>query len=106
MYGPKKNEVGRTYEELRRLFGETDIIGIMKSRIRWTGHVWRSEGVLENTTRSRPNTKRSRGRPGQRWEDGIEEYLGMIGIENAEEVSRDREKWRDVVVAAVDLNGL
>jgi hypothetical protein len=27
-------------------------------------------------------------------------------VENAEEVSRDREKWKEFVVAAVDLNGL
>jgi len=30
----------------------------------------------------------------------------MIEAENAEELSLDREKWRDVVVAPVDLNGL
>jgi len=30
----------------------------------------------------------------------------MIGMENAEESSMDREKWRDVVVAAMDLDGL
>jgi len=38
--------------------------------------------------------------------DRIEEDLRIIGIENGEEVSRDREKWRDVVAAAMDLNGL
>jgi len=26
-------------------------------------------------------------------------------VENVEEVSRDREKWKDVVVSAMDLNG-
>jgi len=30
----------------------------------------------------------------------------MIAIEIGEEVSRDREKWRDVVAAAMDLNSL
>jgi len=30
----------------------------------------------------------------------------MIGVENAEELSMDREKWRDVVVAAMDYNRL
>lgn len=30
----------------------------------------------------------------------------MIGMENAAEVSRDREKWKNVVVATMDLNGL
>jgi len=38
--------------------------------------------------------------------DGLIESIRMIGVENAEEVSRDREKWKDVVVAAMDLNGL
>jgi len=111
MYELKKNNVGefevRTNEELRRLFGEANIIGIMKSsRLRWAGHVWRSEGVLGNTTRWRPRTKRPRGRPRQRWADRIKEDLRIIGIENDEEVSRDREKWRDVVAAAMDLNDL
>jgi len=30
----------------------------------------------------------------------------MIGVENAEEFSMDNKKWKDVVVAAMDLNGL
>jgi len=76
------------------------------SRIRWAGHVWRSEGVLRSITKWRLNTKRPRRRPRQRWADRIKDGLRMIGMENAEEVSRDREKWKDVVVAAMDLNGL
>jgi hypothetical protein len=107
IYGPKKNDVGdfevRTNEELRSLFGEANIIGIMKSyRLRWAGHVWRSEGILGNITRWRPSTKR----PRQRWADRIKEDLRIMGIENEEEVSNNREKWRDVVDAAMDHNGL
>jgi len=30
----------------------------------------------------------------------------MIGVENSNELSRDREKWDDVVVEAMDLNNL
>lgn len=30
----------------------------------------------------------------------------MIGVENAEGASRERVKWKDVVVATMDLNGL
>jgi len=59
----KKNDESefeiRTNEELRGLFGEANIMGIMKScRIRWTGHVWRTEGVLGNITKLRSNVKR------------------------------------------------
>jgi len=111
IYEPKNNDVGefevRTNEELRRLFGEANIIGIMKSyRLRWADHLWRSEEILGNTTRWRSSTKRPRRRPRQRWADRIKEELRMIVIENGEEVSRDREKWRDDVAAAMDLNGL
>jgi len=80
IFGPKMNEEGefeiRTNEELRKLFREANIIGFMKStRIRWTGHVWRSEGVLGSITKWRPNTKRPRGRPRQRWADRIKDDL-------------------------------
>jgi len=27
----------------------------------------------------------------------------MIGVENAKEMSRDREKWRDIVVAVMEM---
>jgi len=110
IFGPKKNEEGefemRTNEELRELFGENDILGVMKSsRIIWAGHVRRSEGVLGSITKWRSNTKRPRGRPRQRWADRVKDDLKLIGLENAEEVSRDRGKWKDVVVAAMDLKG-
>ncbi|VVC32407.1 Reverse transcriptase domain [Cinara cedri] len=92
IFGPKKNEGGEfeigTNEELRELFGEADIIGIMKSsRIRWAGHVWRSE-VLGSITKWKPNTKRPRGRPRQQWADRVKDDLRMIGVKNAEEMSR------------------
>lgn len=72
MFGPKKNEEGdfeiRTNEELRELFREANIIGIMKSsRKGWAGHVWRAIGILGSITKRKPNTKRTRGRPRQRW---------------------------------------
>jgi len=81
IFGPKKNEDGefeiRTNEELRELFGEADIIGIMKcSRIRWAGHVWRSEGVLGSITKWRPNIKRPREDPDN---DGLIESRMISG---------------------------
>lgn len=74
----------RTHEELRRSFGETNVIGIMKCiRIRWAGHVlvWKSEGVLGKITTRRSNTKWPRGRSRQRWADRVKENLRKIGVE-------------------------
>lgn len=67
MFGPKNNEEGefevKTNEELRRLFVEANIIRILKyNRMRWADHLWRSEGVIGNTTKWRLDTKRPRGR--------------------------------------------
>jgi hypothetical protein len=33
--------------------------------------------------------------------DDIKKYLRMIRVENAEEMSIDREKWRNIVVVAM-----
>ena len=60
--------------------------------------------VLRSITKWRPNTKRSRGRPRQRWADRVKNDLRVIGVENAEEVSRNKEKWKEIVVASMDLN--
>lgn len=51
IFDSKNNKEGqyeiRTNEEFKSLFGEPNITGVMKnSRIKWTGHVWRSKGVL------------------------------------------------------------
>jgi len=32
----------------------------------------------------------------------VKDNLKLIGVENTEEMSRDREKWKDVVVAAMN----
>lgn len=61
---------------------------------------------MGNATGWRPNTKWPRGRPRQRWAGRIKEDLSMIGLKNEDKVSRDRKKWRDVVVAVIDLNSL
>lgn len=37
----------------------------------------------------------------------VKDNLRMIGVKQVEEVSRDKKKWKEVVVvAAMDLNGL
>jgi len=75
IYGSKRNEENtykkRTNADLRAIFNETNIVGILKSRrISWAGHVWRAEGqIVHNITLWKPDKKRPRGRPRQRWSD-------------------------------------
>jgi hypothetical protein len=86
---------------------EKTINDVLKSnRLRWTGHMWRSERIIEQVTNWKPNTNRPRGRPRQRWKDRVNKDLEELGIENGAELAKERDQWRQVVVAAIGLNGL
>jgi len=82
---PKKNNKGkyetRTNLGINDLYGEATINGILKS-------------------------KRPRGRLRQRWNDRVDKDLEELGIENGAELAMERDQWRQVVVAAMGLNGL
>jgi len=39
-------------------------------------------------------------RPRKRWLDIIEEDLKTVGVKEWKEITQDREKWRDMVLAA------
>ena len=72
IFGPKKNNEGeyeiQSNKNLEELYNDTNIVGILKSaRIGWAGHVWRSKGLIGQITAWKPNVKRPRGRPRQRW---------------------------------------
>jgi RNAse (barnase) inhibitor barstar len=111
IYGPKRIEENiyerRTNAELRAIFNEPNIVGILKSRrISWAGHVWRAEGqTVHDVTMWKPNKKRPIGRPRQRWTDRVREDLKLLGIREGEQLAKNRELWRGVVEAAMDLQG-
>jgi len=96
VFGPKKNNEGeyevQNNKNVEELYNEPNITGILKSaRIGWAGHVWRSKGLIGQITTWKPNAKRPRGRPRQRWADRIKEDLKMLGVRNAEETAHNRE---------------
>jgi hypothetical protein len=78
IFGPKRDEVTGGWrklhnEELHNLYSSPNIITIIKSRKRWTGHVARL-GAKRNTYRilvGKPEGKRPLGRPRRRWVDNI-----------------------------------
>jgi len=70
---------------------------LKSTRISWAGHVWRSAGLIGQIT-ARTQAKMGRQTKG-RSED-------IIGVRNAQEIAKDREEWRQYVVAEMDLKGL
>jgi hypothetical protein len=56
----------------------------------------------------KPEGKRPLGRPRRRWEDGIRKELGEIGLGGVDwiRLSQDRDRWRAVVSAVMNLRVL
>jgi hypothetical protein len=56
----------------------------------------------------KPEGKRPLGRPRRRWEDGIRMYLREIGLGGGDwiRLSQDRDRWRAVVRAVMNLRVL
>jgi hypothetical protein len=69
-----------------------------EKRLRWFGHVERMPGnrlplkVLE----WEPEGTRRRGRPKERWIDGVRRSVTNHGL--TEEDTRDRDRWRNLVL--------
>jgi hypothetical protein len=56
----------------------------------------------------KPEGKRSLRRPRRRWENGIKMDLGEIGLEGVNwiRLAQDRDRWRAVVSAVMNLRVL
>jgi hypothetical protein len=84
IFGPKREEDGSWRklhnDELHSLYSSLNIVRVIKSRIRWAGHVAR---MREGRGVGRPEGKKPLGRPRCRWEDNIKLDLREIEIDGA-----------------------
>jgi len=110
MYGPVFNNTEQKWEirtnaQLYQLHKREDVVQSTRgTRIEWAGHVWRADGsMLKEALTYMTRGKRPRGRPRKRWKDSVKELLEEIGVDW--EQAYDRERWKEVVLAAKSLNG-
>jgi len=113
IFGPRRDEVTGEWrrlhnEELNDLYSSPNIVWVIKSRrMRWTGHVARmgEERGVYRVLVGKPEGNRPLGRPRRRWVDNIKMDLQEVGCGYMDWIglAQDRERWRTLVSAAMNL---
>ena len=109
----KRDEVTREWrklhnEELNNLYSSRNIVRVIKSRrMKRAGHVARmGEGIgVYRVLVWKPERMRPLGRPRRRWEDNIKMDLREVGCGCVDwmELAQDRDRWRALVSALMNL---
>jgi hypothetical protein len=116
MFGPKRDEVTGEWrklhnEELYNMYTSPDIIRQVKlRRVRWAGYVacMGEERKVYKVLVGKPKGKRPLERPRRSWEYGFRINMREIGLGGVDwiRLAQDRDRWRAVVSAVMNLRVL
>ena len=107
IFGPTKERDGtwrvKTNDELDQLIRHKNIINHIKAqRLSWFCHLHRmpEERMVKQVHKWKPMSIRPKGRPKNRWEDGIRNDMKKLKIENWISCIQYRIKWKSCVKMA------
>jgi hypothetical protein len=112
VFGPKRNEVTGKWrklhnEQLNDLYSLPNIVRVVKSRMRWSGHVARmgEEREMHMVLVRKTEGKRPLGRPRRRLEENSKMNLQEVegGCGDWMELAQDRDRWRALVSTVKNL---
>ena len=95
-------------QKINDLYGSPNFVWVIKSRrMKWAGHVARmgDRGDICCVLVGKPEGKRQLGRPRRKWEDNIKMNLQKVGCRSMDwiELAQDRDRWRALVNAVMNL---
>ena len=98
----------RNAEIRKRLRQPALSIKLSKARLKWFGHVERmgDERQVKRIMNATMEGRIQVGRPRTRWRDVLARKLDAVGlsVEEARLEARDRDQWRDIMLASCDCN--